>query len=170
MEKILFGNFEGRNVHSYSMTNINGMSIKVMEYGATLLSVNVPTKNGQMENLVLGESTSIFPWSSVLINYGASFWRRNPRDYVGVYVKWVESGLGLGSRPQNRILKTSRSENWIRIPDQRWAKMKILFRENENLFCRTKRKRNFRPPLLRNQKLVGWLKFGLRSGESRHVG
>lgn len=44
---------DGRPVHRYTLANASGMSIAVMNYGATLIAVNVPDKNGKTENVTL---------------------------------------------------------------------------------------------------------------------
>jgi len=58
MLKELFGTLpSGENVYSYTLENKNGMSIKVIEYGAMLISIKVPTKNGEKEELTIGFDT-----------------------------------------------------------------------------------------------------------------
>ncbi len=45
---------DGQSVEQYTLTNSNGMTIKVMTRGATLTNVIVPDKNGEMADVVLG--------------------------------------------------------------------------------------------------------------------
>jgi aldose 1-epimerase len=54
-EVTVFGKLEdGRSVELFTLTNGNGMSVKVMNWGATLVEVNVPDSNGKVENVNLG--------------------------------------------------------------------------------------------------------------------
>lgn len=57
MSREFFGHLPtGEEVYIYELANKNGMSIRVMEYGATLVSVKVPNKFGdRREDIVLGK-------------------------------------------------------------------------------------------------------------------
>lgn len=44
---------EGVGVDLYTLTNANGLRVKVMAYGATITSVEVPDRNGKIENITL---------------------------------------------------------------------------------------------------------------------
>ena len=55
MEKEIFGQIDDKDVYAYTLTNKNGVSIKVLEYGAILVSLKVPNKNGHDEELTLGK-------------------------------------------------------------------------------------------------------------------
>ena len=45
---------DGAAVESYTLSNKNGVSVKVMTLGATITEINVPDKNGKVANVVLG--------------------------------------------------------------------------------------------------------------------
>lgn len=45
---------KGEEVKLYTMTNDNGMVVKVSSYGALVTSIVVPDKNGKMDDVVLG--------------------------------------------------------------------------------------------------------------------
>lgn len=45
---------DGAEVYSYTLTNKNGAGIKVISLGATLVSVNVPDREGKMADVVCG--------------------------------------------------------------------------------------------------------------------
>ncbi|MBX9722901.1 MAG: galactose mutarotase [Candidatus Obscuribacterales bacterium] len=53
--KKLFGSLpDGREVYEYTLANKNGMTVKVINYGAIIAECWVPDKNGKAENVVLG--------------------------------------------------------------------------------------------------------------------
>lgn len=53
--KMEFGKMEdGRTVELYTLTNENGMEVKIMTYGGTVTSIKVPDEEGNFENVVLG--------------------------------------------------------------------------------------------------------------------
>lgn len=55
IEKNYFGKLsDGTEVYNYTMKNANGVTVKVCEYGAVLMQVIVPDKNGNMENVIGG--------------------------------------------------------------------------------------------------------------------
>lgn len=52
--KEVFGQVNADTVYLYTMTNSNGMSVKVTNYGGIVTSVLVPDKDGKMGDVVLG--------------------------------------------------------------------------------------------------------------------
>jgi aldose 1-epimerase len=55
IEKTLFGKLDdGREVYSYTLKNANGMEAKIINYGATIVSLTAPDKNGKYADVVLG--------------------------------------------------------------------------------------------------------------------
>ena len=57
VEKSLFGETaDGREVHLYTCTNANGLIMAVMTYGATIVSVEAPDRDGKLANVTLGFS------------------------------------------------------------------------------------------------------------------
>jgi len=44
----------GKDVMVYTMTNANGLKAKVIQYGGTLISLEVPDRNGTLANIVKG--------------------------------------------------------------------------------------------------------------------
>ncbi|MGH2616049.1 MAG: aldose epimerase family protein [Thermomicrobiales bacterium] len=49
-----FGEVEGEEVTLYTLTNANGMEVKITNYGGIITSVVVPDLDGNMENVTLG--------------------------------------------------------------------------------------------------------------------
>jgi aldose 1-epimerase len=52
--KVLYGMIGGDSVFQYTLTNKNGMIIKVINYGGTVTDIITPDKDGNMGNVVLG--------------------------------------------------------------------------------------------------------------------
>lgn len=48
---------DGKKVSLYTLLNNNGMSVDITNYGAKILSIMVPDKNGKFEDVVLGFET-----------------------------------------------------------------------------------------------------------------
>ncbi len=49
-----FGEVEGKEVNLYTLTNKNGVQVKITNYGGTITSWLCPDKSGKMANIVLG--------------------------------------------------------------------------------------------------------------------
>lgn len=45
---------DGRDVYAFTLSNTNGMQAKIINYGAILVSLLVPDRNGNVEDVVLG--------------------------------------------------------------------------------------------------------------------
>jgi aldose 1-epimerase len=54
VSEINWGNDGGKTVKLFTLTNKNGMEVKITNFGAVINSVVVPDRNGKMENIVLG--------------------------------------------------------------------------------------------------------------------
>jgi aldose 1-epimerase len=57
IEKKPFGSVGGKNVDLYMMTNANGLKASIMTYGGTMVSLEVPDKNGKLGDILLGCDT-----------------------------------------------------------------------------------------------------------------
>lgn len=53
----LFGNIDGREIHSYTIKNKNGMEFSAINYGCIITSIRTPDAKGNVENVVLGFDT-----------------------------------------------------------------------------------------------------------------
>jgi aldose 1-epimerase len=49
-----WGSVDSKPVFLFTLTNANGVSAKMTNYGCTIVEYNAPDKNGQMENISLG--------------------------------------------------------------------------------------------------------------------
>ena len=54
INKELFGTHHGCDVYKYTLTNQNGMSVVISNFGATILNINVPDKNGEVADVIGG--------------------------------------------------------------------------------------------------------------------
>lgn len=54
IKKEIWGEVEGKQVFLYTISNSNGMTMKLTNYGGIITSVKVPDKNGKFEDVVLG--------------------------------------------------------------------------------------------------------------------
>ncbi len=49
-----FGSYEGKAADLYTLTNANGMEVEITNYGGIVVSLSVPDKNGNIEDVTLG--------------------------------------------------------------------------------------------------------------------
>ena len=55
IKKELFGKLNnGKKVYAYTLINKNNSSVKIMDLGATIISINVPDKNGNLADVICG--------------------------------------------------------------------------------------------------------------------
>ncbi len=54
VEDLIWGESGGQVIKLFTLTNKNGMTIRVTNYGGTLTYISVPDRNGTFENVVLG--------------------------------------------------------------------------------------------------------------------
>lgn len=54
VSKTYFGETEGQKVYQYTLTNSNGLQVKVINYGGTITDIITPDNKGQMGSIVLG--------------------------------------------------------------------------------------------------------------------
>ena len=55
MKKELFGTTgEGREIFLYTLENKNGMKAQMIDYGAILVNLLVPDKDGKVQDVTLG--------------------------------------------------------------------------------------------------------------------
>jgi aldose 1-epimerase len=49
-----YGDVDGEKITQYTLTNPNGMSVKILNYGGTVTDIMTPDKNGKFGDVVLG--------------------------------------------------------------------------------------------------------------------
>ncbi|MBT7959786.1 MAG: hypothetical protein HN759_10675, partial [Akkermansiaceae bacterium] len=52
-----YGKIDGRDVKIFTLTNSHGMKARVIEYGAILMSLEMPDRNDKLEDVTLGYDT-----------------------------------------------------------------------------------------------------------------
>jgi len=52
----VFGESGGAVIHAYTLENANGMLVRLLDYGATIQSILVPDRKGQVADVILGYS------------------------------------------------------------------------------------------------------------------
>jgi aldose 1-epimerase len=64
----------GERVRLYTLTNKNGMSVSIMDYGATVVKIVVPDRNGKLDDVALGFDT-FAPYLTATAYFGATVGR-----------------------------------------------------------------------------------------------
>ncbi|WP_354355139.1 aldose epimerase family protein [Pedobacter sp. UYP30] len=54
ISKALFGELDGQKIYKYTLKNSRGMLVKVINYGAAIIDIETPDRNGEMGSVVLG--------------------------------------------------------------------------------------------------------------------
>ena len=86
MTKSVFGKTSnGEVVHLVTVSNEKGMSMEVLDYGATLVSVNVPDKDGHTEDVALGYD-DVLDYEKGTAYLGASIGRCGNREIGRAHV------------------------------------------------------------------------------------
>ena len=67
-------NAQGEQVTLYTLANKNGMSVSIMDYGATIVKLVVPDRNGKLDDVVLGFD-QFAPYLTVTSYFGATIGR-----------------------------------------------------------------------------------------------
>jgi aldose 1-epimerase len=70
----VFGHFDGERVEIYTLSNAHGIEARIMTYGASIVSLRTPDRDGQIKNIVLGFDT-FDPYREGVPYYGATVGR-----------------------------------------------------------------------------------------------
>jgi len=79
-----WGQADGKEVSLYTLTNANGMVIKITNYGGVVTSITTPDKKGNFENIVLGFD-SLSPYLNGRSFFGATIGRYGNRIAKGKF-------------------------------------------------------------------------------------
>jgi aldose 1-epimerase len=70
----VFGHVGKDAVEIYTLSNVNGIEAQIMTYGATIVSLKTPDRDGHLQNIVLGFDT-LDPYLAGVPYYGATVGR-----------------------------------------------------------------------------------------------
>ena len=102
---------EGKPVHIYTLTNKNGMEVKITNYGGIILSACVPDRCGKLGDVILGY------------------------DDIDEYIRTRTVHGSMVGRYANRIGKATFK---IKFNKKGTFKTKIIFKGNKNYKATTK--------------------------------
>ena len=74
-----FGKFENKDVKLFTVTNSNGLIAKFTNFGAVLISLFVPDKNGNLNDVVLGFDTLEKYFTNDVCYFGSTIGRNSNR-------------------------------------------------------------------------------------------
>lgn len=80
--KAPFGQVGGRSIELYTLTNARGITVRIMTYGAAIVSLETPDRAGRLQNIVLGFDT-LAPYLAGVPYFGAT---------VGRYANRIANG------------------------------------------------------------------------------
>ena len=75
---------EGQLVRLHTLTNKNGMSVSIMDYGATIVKILAPDRNGKLDDVVLGFD-KFSPYLHIKTYFGATIGRYGNRIAKGQF-------------------------------------------------------------------------------------
>ncbi len=85
IEETVYGQMpDGREVHLYTMTNSNGMRVRLTDYGAITVGVEVPDSDGNLGDVTLGYDT-LEGWLGSTSYFGATVGRYANRIAKGKF-------------------------------------------------------------------------------------
>lgn len=71
--KEIFGEHEGRTVHLFRLTNANGMTAELIEFGGRIKGLSIPDGKGGLDNMSVGFET-LEPYAARFIRGSALWW------------------------------------------------------------------------------------------------
>lgn len=84
MTVVDWGTFDGKPVHLFTLTNKNGVQVKVSDYGGTITSFIAPDKNGKKSSIVIGLD-SLSGYTAGVPYFGATVGRYGNRIAKGKF-------------------------------------------------------------------------------------
>ncbi len=85
IDKARFGQSGETAVDLYTLTNAHGIEVRIMTYGAALVSVKTPDRDGRLQNIILGFD-SLQPYLAGVPYFGATVGRFANRIAKGRFV------------------------------------------------------------------------------------
>ena len=101
IKKESFGKADGKTVELYTLTNRKGAEAKITTYGATVVSLKVPDRNGKFDDIVLGFD-NIDGYLKGTSFFGATIGRYGNRIAKGRFtLNGVEYKLAINNEPNH---------------------------------------------------------------------
>src|SRR5438445_3364618 len=101
IKKESFGKADGKTVELYTLTNRKGAEAKITTYGATVVSLKVPDRNGKFDDIVLGFD-NIDGYLKGTSFFGATIGRYGNRIAKGRFTQnGVEYKLAINNEPNH---------------------------------------------------------------------
>jgi len=106
LSEMIVGQFDGQDVKEYTLTNVQGMEVRLINYGAIVSSLTAPDRSGKYENVVLGfekaEQYWTEPYKSNCCYLGAIVGRYGNRIAQGRFsVDGEEFNLAINNGPNH---------------------------------------------------------------------
>ena len=79
-----FGNYQGKTVMLHTLTNKNGLSVSIMDYGATVVKIMAPDRNGKLDDIALGFDR-FAPYLHATAHFGGTIGRYGNRIAKGQF-------------------------------------------------------------------------------------
>lgn len=99
-----FGIFENKNVKMFSITNSNNLTAKLTNFGALLVSLFVPDKNGNLDDIVLGFDTLEKYFTNDVCYFGSTVGRNSNRvKNASFNINGVTYNLDKNEREKNNL-------------------------------------------------------------------
>lgn len=99
-----FGKFENNDVKLFTITNINGLIAKLSNFGAILVSLFVPDKNGKLNDVVLGFDTLEKYLTNDVCYFGSTIGRNSNRVKNASFVlNGITYNLDKNERGKNNL-------------------------------------------------------------------
>ena len=96
-----FGQADGTDVELYTLSNDNGLKVKIMTYGATITAVEVPDRDGKIENVTLRRD-SLDDYLAENPYFGSTIGRYGNRIAKGKFtLDGVEYTLAVNNEPNH---------------------------------------------------------------------
>ena len=99
-----FGKFENTDVKTFTLTNKNGLIANLTNFGAILVSLFVPNKNGKLDDIVLGFDTLEKYFTNDVCYFGSTIGRNSNRvKNASFTLNNIEYNLDKNEREKNNL-------------------------------------------------------------------
>ena len=99
-----FGKFESNDIKLFTITNSNNITAKITNFGAILVSLFVPDKNGKLEDIVLGFDNLENYFTNDVCYFGSTVGRNSNRVKNASFVlNGFQYNLDKNERDKNNL-------------------------------------------------------------------